>query len=154
VTGEPPADRLDRERPLLAPLPRARYDTARREPRRVGRVPLVEVDGAHYSVPPELVGRLVEVRLPVQAATLEIRSGGELIARHGLVDPGQTVWDPVHGAAVETIALGRRRPARHLRAVSEQPPPCTAELDLGPGDYEVATPDLAVRYHLDGGEGA
>ena len=32
VTGEPPADRLDRERLLLGPLPRVRYDTARREP--------------------------------------------------------------------------------------------------------------------------
>jgi hypothetical protein len=152
VTGEPPRDRLDREQPLLAPLPRVRYDTARREPRRVGRVPLVDVDGAHYSVPPELAGRLVEVRLPVQAATLEIRSGGQLVARHPLAAAGQTAWDPAHRAALERLAVGRRRPARHLRAVADPLPPCTAELDLGPGDYQVATPDLAVRYDLDRGE--
>jgi transposase len=152
VTGEPPRDRLDRERPLLCPLPRLRYDTARREPRRVGRVPLVEVDGACYSVPPDLTGQLVEVRLPVASTRLEIRSGGQLVARHALVDPGQTVWDPAHRAAVERLALGRHRPARHLQAVTEPPPPCTAELELGPGDYQVATPDLAVRYNLDGGE--
>ena len=151
VTGEPPAERLDRERPLLAPLPRVRYDTARREPRRVGRVPLVELDGAHYSVPPELAGQLVEVRLPVQAATLEVRGGGQLLARHALVDPGQTAWDPAHRAALERLALGRRRPARHLRAVADPPPPCPVELELGPGDYQVATPDLAARYDLDRG---
>jgi hypothetical protein len=115
-------------------------------------VPLVEVDGAHYSVPPELAGQLVEVRLPVAAATLEIRSGGQLVARHPLAAAGQTAWDPAHRAAVERLALGRRRPARHLRAVADPPPPCTAELELGPGDYQVATPDLAVRYDLDGGE--
>jgi transposase len=152
VTGEPPRDRLDRERLLLGPLPRARYDSARREPRRVGRVPLVEVDGARYSVPPELAGQLVELRLPVAAATLEVRSGGQLIARHGLAAAGQTVWDPAHRAAVERLALGRRRPGRHLRAVADPLPPCTAELELGPGDYQVATPDLAARYDLDGGE--
>jgi hypothetical protein len=114
-------------------------------------VPLVEVDGACYSVPPELTGQLVEVRLPVASTRLEIRSGGQLVARHALVDPGQTVWDPAHRTAVERLALHRRRPARHLQAVTE-PPPCTAELELGPGDYQVATPDLAVRYNLDGGE--
>jgi hypothetical protein len=152
VTSEPPADRLARERPLLAPLPRARYDTARREPRRVGRVPLVEVDGAHYSVPPQLAGQLVEVRLPVAAATLEIRAGGQLVARHPLATAGQTTWDPAHRAALERLAVARRRPARHLRAVTDPPPPCTAELDLGPGDYQVATPDLTARYDLDGGE--
>ena len=140
VTGEPPAERLDRERPLLAPLPRVRYDTARREPRRVGRVPLVELDGAHYSVPPELAGQLVEVRLPVQAATLEVRGGGQLLARHALVDPGQTAWDPAHRAALERLAwVAAGRPAtcgrwptrrRHApsnwssaRATTRSPPP-------------------------------
>ena len=152
VTGEPPRDRLDRERLLLGPLPRARYDTARREPRRVGRVPLVEWDGAHYSVPPELAGQLVELRLPVAAATLEVRSGGQLIARHGLAAAGQTVWDPAHRVALERLALHRRRKARHLRAVADPLPPCTAELELGPGDYQVATPDLAARYDLNSGE--
>jgi hypothetical protein len=151
VTGEPPADRLARERSLLAPLPRVRYDTARREPRRVGRVPLVELDGARYSVPPELAGQLVELRLPVASAALEIRSGGQLVARHALAAAGQTTWDPTHRATLERLALGRRRPTRHLRAVSGDPP-CAGELELGPGDYQVATPDLAVRYDLDGGE--
>ena len=115
-------------------------------------MPLVEWDGARYSVPPELAGRLVELRLPVAAGELEVRSGGQLVARHPLAAAGQTAWAPAHRAAVERLALGRRRPARHLRAVTQPPPPCTADLELGPGDYQVATPDLAVRYDLDGGE--
>jgi hypothetical protein len=112
----------------------------------------VEVGGARYSVPPELAGQLVELRLPVASTELEIRSGGQLVARHPLAAGGQTVWDPAHRAALQRLALGRRRPARHLRSVADPPPPCTAELELGPGDYQVATPDLAVRYDLDGGE--
>jgi hypothetical protein len=152
VTGEPPTQRLTRERPLLAPLPGVRYDTALRQPRRVGRVPLVEVDGARYSVPPQFAGQLVEVRLPVASTGLEIRSGGQLVARHALVGGGQTAWDPTHRAALERLALGRRRPGRHLRAVGDPPPPCTAELELGPGDYQIAPPDLAARYDLDRGE--
>jgi transposase len=156
VTGEPPQQRWAREQPLLVPLPRVRYDTARREPRRVGRIPLVEFDGAHYSVPPALAGHLVEVRLAVEAAELEIRAGGRLVARHALATPGMTRWAPDHRAAVETLALGRHRHTqRHLRVVDPSPtlPPCANELDLGPGDYHVPPPDLVVRYDLDGHDG-
>jgi hypothetical protein len=94
VTGEPPWDRLERERPLRGPLPRVRYASARRQPRRVGRVPLVEVDGARSSVPPELAGQLVEARLPVASSMLAVRSGGQLVASHPLAAAGQTAWDP------------------------------------------------------------
>jgi len=155
VTGEAPRDRLAREQPLLAPLPRVRYDTAYRAPRRVGRVPLVEWGGAHYSAPPALAGQLVEVRLEVEATQLEIRAGGQVIARHQLAGPGTSRWDPTHKQALEAIALSRHR---HLRVVgvtgqdqgSPFPgPPCSADLELGPGDYDVAVPDLAARYGLD-----
>jgi transposase len=159
VTGEPPAERLARERPLLVPLPRVRYDTAYREPRRVGRVPLVEWAGAHYSVPPSFAGQLVEVRVEVATAHLEIRAGGQAVARHLLAAPGQAQWDPAHRAAVEAIALGRhRRRGSHLRLAGQGGPlpPCAADLELGPGDYDVAVPDLATRYGLgpQGGEPA
>jgi hypothetical protein len=154
VTGEPPAARLVRERPLLGPLPRVRYDTARREPRVVPRVPLVEFDGVAYSVPPELIRQVVEVRLPVGATTLEVHAaGGRIIARHQLAPAGSPpVWDPTHKQAAEQLATRRhQRPARHLELVGPPPPPCLADLDLGPGDYQVATPDLAARYNLDTG---
>jgi hypothetical protein len=156
VTGEPPAARLLREQPLLGPLPRVRYDTARREPRVVPRVPLVEFDGSFYSVPPEHVRQVVEVRLPIGATTLEVMAaGGRVIARHQLAQPGSPpVWDPSHKQATEQLATRRhQRPSRHLELV-DPPPPCLADLDLGPGDYQVAIPDLAARYDLDADGGA
>jgi transposase len=154
VTGQPPAARLARERPLLAPLPRVRYDTARREARVVPRVPLVEFDGTCYSVPPEHIRQVVEVRLPIGATTLEVwAAGGRIIARHQLAPAGSPpVWDPTHKQAAEQLALRRhQRSPRPLELVDPPPPPCLAELDLGPGDYQVATPDLQARYDLDGG---
>jgi hypothetical protein len=157
ATGEPPWDRLVRERPLLGPLPRVRYDTARREPRVVGRVPLVQVDGVWYSVPPEFIRQVVEVRLPVGSATLEVHAaGGRSIARHRVVPAGSPpVWEPAHKQATEALALRRhRRPDRHLRPGDPTPPPCLADLELGPGDYDVAPLDLAARYDLDRGGSA
>lgn len=61
------------EQPLLGRLPRVRFDTARCEPRRVGRFPLIERDAVFYSVPPEAKlanQRLDEVRRRVQNDTL------------------------------------------------------------------------------------
>jgi hypothetical protein len=138
VTSEPPAARRVRERPLLGPLPRVGYDTARREPRVVPRVPLVEFDGSFYSVPPEHIRQVAEVRLPIGATTLEVwAAGGRIIARHQLVPAGNPpVWDPTHRQAAEQLALRRhRRPPRHLELVDPSSPPCLADLDLGPGDY-------------------
>ena len=164
VTGEPPADRRAREAPLLAELPRLGFDAARREPRRVPRTCLVEVDGAGYSVPPGLVGQLVEVRLPTVAdrATqrVQIRAGGQLIAEHQVVAPGAEAWEPAHRAAVEHLALTRHAPRRHLHAVDAEVdagavlhgplPASAAALGLGNGDFDVAPVDLAARLGLTG----
>ncbi|MDA8045020.1 MAG: IS21 family transposase [Actinomycetota bacterium] len=146
VTGEAPGVRLEAERKLLGPLPRARFDTARREPRVVNApLPLVEVDRVPYSVPPRLVGATVEVRLPVDAGVVEVRHGGEVVATHCLGIPGQgPVWDPAHRAAAEAIALAPHR--RHLSVVSSPTGPVgPVGLDLGEGDYDVAPIDLG-RY--------
>jgi transposase len=73
-TGEPPAQRLVIERPFLTPLPRVRFDTDYVETRRVHNiVPFVSVDGVRYSVPPEVLGQLVEVRRGVDATEFTIR---------------------------------------------------------------------------------
>lgn len=156
VTGEPPADRWRREAPLLAPLPRIRYDTARREARRVGRIPLVEVDGARYSVPPLLAGQLVEVAVPPAAGVVQVRSGGQTVARHPVAAAGsEPVWDPAHRAEAERIALTRhQQPRRHLRAVDgDAGPDGPAGPALPPGDFDVDTPDLDARYGLDRRDG-
>lgn len=163
VTAEPPADRRGREVPLLAPLPRLGFDTARRQPRRVPRTCLVELDGAGYSVPPALVGQLVEVRLPTVAdrsgQRVQIRAAGEVIAEHAAVPAGSEAWEPAHRAAVEHLAITRhgRGSRRHLHAVDDAAgggaggsvlPPEPAEgyeLGLGDGDYDVAPVDLTAR---------
>jgi len=137
--------RLVDEQPLLGRLPQVRFDTARRQQRRVGRVPLIEWDGVFYSVPPQVAGSLVEVRAPVDAGIIEIRHAGRLVATHRLDPDAVWVWDPTHRAAAETIALNRHhRPHRaagngngsgnggeHLR-----------DLGLGDGDLVVDVPDL------------
>jgi hypothetical protein len=133
------------EKPLLGPLPRLRFDTARKDSRVVGRVPLAEWDGVFYSAPPEAAGHVVEARQAVDSTLLQLRLGGRLIAEHRIAAPGSDPqWLPEHRAAAEAIALGRH--GRHLRAVEAQPPPpppC-GDLDLGDGDYDVEDPDLGV----------
>ena len=150
VTGAVPDERLRAERALLNPLPRTRFDTAYVEVRRVHRaLPLIEWDGARYSVPPEVLGQRVEVRLPVEGSRLEVRWAGELVASHRLGLPGEEVWDSAHRGAAEAVALGRHRPHRHLRVVGgdervEQP---LARLDIGAG-LDVEPPNLARNYGL------
>jgi transposase len=151
VTGVPPAVRLEVERPVLAPLPRIRYDTALVEPRRAGApVPLVEVDRVLYSVPPALRGTMVEVRLPVDAGVLEIRSHGSVVATHVVAPPGSApVWDPIHRREAEEMALAPHA-RRHLHAVVPTVGEALGLLDLGDGDYEVEIPDLGSYGFGDG----
>jgi len=142
TTKERPDIRFRVEQPLLGPLPRMRFDTARREPRRVGRVPLIEWDGVFYSTPPEVVGEIVEARQPVATGRLELRWAGRLVAEHHLAPPGsEPQWLPAHRSAAETIALGRHR---HLRPVTDRDTLERApdRLELGGGDYDVDEPDL------------
>lgn len=160
TTGEPPAGRLLVERAFLSPLPRVRFDTDYVETRRVHNiVPFIAVDGVRYSVPPDIVGQLVEVRRPVDADTFTIRCGGRSVATHRITttgSPGDVVWDPTHRAATETAAMRDRSDdrRRHLRLA---PPPTEppARLKLG-GDFDVDDIDLAARYpdDIDGGETA
>jgi transposase len=148
ATGAAPAERLQAELPLLAPVPRVRFDTARREPRVVGiPVPLVEVDGVAYSAPPALVGAAVEVRLPVDQGIVEIRAYGAVVATHRIAPRGSPpVWDPAHRREAEAIALAPHG-RRHLVALPD-PEVVQTRLDLGPGDYDVDEPDLG-RYDVE-----
>ena len=145
TTGAVPSHRLEVERRFLARLPRARFDTAYAEPRRVHvAVPLVAFDDVRYSVPPDCLGQMVACRVEVGSTQLEVRWGGRTIARHELMPAGSDdVWDPAHRAAAEAAALGRRAVLRLV------PPPATTTpkpLQLPFGDYDVEPPDLAARY--------
>jgi transposase len=57
------AERFEREKPALGPLPAHRYDTAYLEQRQVAWDAYIEVRGNRYSVPAELAGQTVTVRI-------------------------------------------------------------------------------------------
>ena len=145
TTGVPPIERLPLEAPVMAVLPRVRFDAAYVEVRRVHPVlPLVEWRGVSYSVPPEALGQLVECRSPLGEGILEIRLAGRRIGWHRVAMPGAgPIWDRDHRAATESIALGRHFPTRrHLRVVTN---------DVAASrEYAVEAIDLS-RYDLDGG---
>ncbi len=124
----------------LGHLPPVRFDTAVRDTRRVGRVPLVEWDTVFYSAPPELAGKVIEVRQPIGYSVIELRFLGQMVALHYLAPTGSPPqWLPEHKSAAEAIVLGRRRPRRFRASLAR----ATVPLGLEIGDYDVAVPDLA-----------
>lgn len=136
TTGERPADRLMRERPLLLPLPPAeRLSPFLREPRTVGRDGFVQWNGSWYGVPWHWVGKTVQVAS--SGATVELWAGEERIAVHPralhprqrLVAPGQ--WDGLPSGD------GRPRPPRTAQQVPsievERRPLTSYEAVLAPG---------------------
>jgi transposase len=68
------------ERPVLRPLPLQRYEFATWKKAKVHLDYHVEVERAYYSVPYQLIGKTVEVRL--SAHTLEIYHRQQLVAAH------------------------------------------------------------------------
>jgi transposase len=78
------AERFAREAPHLKALPAIRFDTAYHERRLVAWDGYIEVRGNRYSVPGELCGAPVAVRIGLDG-TLAIYSGeGQVAARHRL----------------------------------------------------------------------
>ena len=144
TTGVAPAERFVTEQALLGRLPSVRFDTAARDARRVGRVPLVEWGGVFYSAPPELAGKMVEARQPVAEHRLELRFLGRLVAVHELTPLGSPPqWLAEHKQRAEAIILSRKRlalvdePVNTVHSV-------TNGVELEDGDYDVDVPDLAA----------
>lgn len=155
ATGVAPAERAAVEAGFLAPLPAVRFDTDYVSTRRVHSiVPLVSVDGVRYSVPPNMLGQLVEIRRCVDSEVFEVRWAGNTVAQHRLAGGDITeVWAQDHRRAAVAETLSRHdRPRRHLRAVNDTLPVEPERLDLGAGDFDIEAPDLAGRYTIDGEE--
>ncbi|WP_419551747.1 Mu transposase domain-containing protein [Candidatus Poriferisodalis sp.] len=146
VTGARPADRAVVELAFLSPLPADRFDTAYVETRRVHNiVPFISIDGARYSVPPQILGQRVEICRAVGSDRVEIRWAGRLVAAHTLVAGRHVeVWDPAHRHAAQTAAMADRPQRPVLRLVTSSPQPA-AQLALGEG-FDVEAVDLAQRY--------
>lgn len=145
TTRVAPVERLPLEAPMMAVLPRLRFDSAYVEVRRVHPVlPLVEWKGVSYSVPPDALGQLVECRAPLGAGILEIRLAGKRLVIHRIAMSGSgPIWDVEHRLLAERAALSRHEPThRHLRVV-------VGDETVKSSDYSVEPVNLA-RYDLDG----
>jgi transposase len=77
------AERFEREKPFLRPLPIVRYDTSYYETRRVAWDSYIDVRGNRYSVPAVLVGQRVAVRIGLDS-TLKVYQSETLVAIHTL----------------------------------------------------------------------
>jgi len=90
------AERFERERPELAPLPAVRFDTSYREMRLVGFDGYIDVAGNRYSVPDDWRARQVTVRIGLDDGRLRVYGGDALIAEHMLKSADQG-WSTVPG---------------------------------------------------------
>jgi len=79
-TRERPADRLERERALMLPLPSLRPEPFHAVSRKVGTDFCVAVDTNRYSVPPKHAGQPATVR--IYEERLEVLLGGKVVAVH------------------------------------------------------------------------
>jgi len=103
------AQRFAREAPYLHPLPVTRFDTAYREVRQVSWDGYVDVRGNRYSVPDELAGKTVEIRLTLDGV-LDVFRGEVVVVSHRLRSAREGwVTVPAHHAALWSEALGVQR---------------------------------------------
>ncbi len=80
-----PLDRLAEELEVMAPLPQAMPDTARRWTMRIPPDPYLRVDTNDYSLDPALVARRVEVRVDQREIMAVALDTGEIACRHARV---------------------------------------------------------------------
>lgn len=114
------AERFAREQPSLHALPPQRYDTAYHEVRRVAWDGYIDVRGNRYSVPDELVGQTVTVRIGLDSS-LRIYQAEQLVTSHTLRRP-QEGWAtiPAHHTALWQSALAvERRPLQVYEEVTQ-----------------------------------
>lgn len=111
------SERFERERPALKPLPKVRYDTSYYELRRVAWDSYIDVRGNRYSVPAELVGQRVAVRIGLDGL-LRVYQAENLVATHTLRS-AQEGWSTVaaHHLELWNEALNVER--RSLAAYEE-----------------------------------
>ena len=99
------AERFEREKPYLQPLPKVRYDTSYLEYRQAAWDGYIEVRGNRYSVPASVAGQRVAVRIGLDGL-LRIYQGESLIASHTLKSR-QAGWStqPEHRAEMWKTTL-------------------------------------------------
>ena len=114
------AERFKREAPGLGPLPTSRYDTSYRETRQVSWDSYIDVRGNRYSVPSELVGQTVIVRIGLDDL-LRVYQHDVLVANHTL-QMAQQGWVTVpehHARLWQTTLKVQQRPLDVYEAVTQ-----------------------------------
>jgi transposase len=103
------SERFKREAPALSALPRSRYDTSYREQRIVSWDGYVEVRGNRYSVPDNLCGRAVAVRIGLDG-DLRVYEDDRIVATY-LLRPASKGWvtTPGHHERLWSEALSVER---------------------------------------------
>jgi hypothetical protein len=104
------AERFKREYPFLKGLPAQRYDTSYLEYRKVGWDGYIHVRGNRYSVPIELAGQVVAIRIGLNDE-FRVFAGEKVIAWHRLCSAEQGwVTKPEHHAALwqSTLRVAQR----------------------------------------------
>ena len=125
------AERFVRESSWLNALPATRFDTAYRERRVVAWDGYIEVRGNRYSVPGELCGALVEVRIGLDGGLTVYNGDGQVVARHR---PSSTACSIIPAPSISKArASGSRRSAARGCSVSRfrriPPRPPTIQLN-------------------------
>ncbi|HEX8938985.1 MAG TPA: IS21 family transposase [Candidatus Limnocylindrales bacterium] len=126
-TREAPADRLAAERVRLHPIPAEAHTVAFGVTRVVDDDATLRFGSARYSVPHQLAGERVWVRVDGEelVVTFAARDGAREVARHALTTPGNPRIDPSH------------YPARTSDPLHPKPKPASPEeaafLALGSG---------------------
>jgi hypothetical protein len=103
------AERFAKELPHLRPLPACRFDTSYRETRLVGWDSYIDIRGNRYSVPSELVGERVELRLSLEGE-VKVLFEGRLVASHRLkqVSEGWSTVPSHHRELWERVSVHTR----------------------------------------------
>lgn len=97
-----PMDRFDSDRAAMLPLPPVAPILGWRAAVRLPRDHYVRLDANDYSVHPSVVGRRVDVCAGLDTVT--VRCAGRVVAEHQRCwAKHQTITDPVHRAAAETL---------------------------------------------------
>ena len=120
VTRRPPIEMLTEEQDRLHPLPAAPHTVAFGLSRTVAaRTPMVALDGAQYSVPHQLLGAQVWVRVHGQGAgekvvVVHVGAAGPVeVARHDRAAPGSPGIDDSHFPPAPAGALERKPRAKN-----------------------------------------
>jgi hypothetical protein len=114
------AERFQREAPALGPLPVSRYDTSYRETRRVSWDSYIDVRGNRYSVPGELIGQTVIVRIGLEDS-LRVYHNDSLVASYTLqtVQQGWVTLPEHHARLWQATLKVHQRPLQVYEEVAQ-----------------------------------